>query len=91
MSSSDSKNSVQARVPAYHKWVIHHLAETGGGTFALSDSAVLAHMIREWILIHEDYLRAQNLDETHFRKPAAVPNSDAPSRTKNSSGRTGAR
>jgi hypothetical protein len=75
--STDNK-PVQARVPAYHRWVIEHLAQTGGGTFALTPSAVLAGMIRDWILDHEEFLRARQLDEASFRRPAAVRNDESP-------------
>jgi hypothetical protein len=69
---SANKNTVQARVPTYHKWVIDNLAETGGGTFALNPSSVLADMIRDWILGHEELLRTRHLDEANFRKPTPV-------------------
>jgi hypothetical protein len=69
---SASKNTVQSRVPTYHKWVIDSLSETGGGTFALNPSSVLADMIRDWILGHEEFLRSRHLDEANFRKPTPV-------------------
>jgi hypothetical protein len=69
---------VQARVPVYHRWVIEHLAQTGGGTFALTESAVLASMIRDWILEHEVFLAKRELDEASFRRPSAVSDANSP-------------
>jgi hypothetical protein len=74
---ADAENNVQARVTAYQKWVIQSLAESGGGTYALSPSAVLADMIREWIVGHQEYLRSLDLDEAHFRRPKPIPESDS--------------
>lgn len=60
--AADNSNRLQARVPAYHKWVVEELV----GTEGRNEGDVLARIIGFWINENEAWLEKRGVSVERF-------------------------